>query len=135
MSQPVSGYLYPRNLVLAKATTVVSGSADTTGVDVSQFTGNGITLIFEVSAVVGAGSLAVVPKGSDVVGSGYVATAGATITLSAVGLYTLFIPNFQGKFLNLGQTLSGTSVAYSAIVYGQPNDATVSSGYTILPQV
>lgn len=135
MSQPVSGYLYPRNLVLAKATTVVSGTASTTGVDVSQFTGNGITLIFEVSAVVGAGSLAQSVEASDVSGSGYAAVTGATTTLNATGLYTLFIPNFQGKYLRITQTLSGTSVAYSAIVYGQPNDATTSAGFTIAPQV
>lgn len=133
MAQPVSGYLYDRNLVRVVASSTVSATANTTGVDVTQFTGNGVTLIFDCSAVVSSGSLAIQVQASDTLGSGYANVTDATATVNASGVTTLFVPNFQGKFLRLAQTLTGTSVTYSCVLYGQPGDATASSGYTNAP--
>lgn len=135
MSQPSSGYLYSRNLVLAKTSTTVSATANTTGVDVSQFNSNGITLILDTSAVAGSGVLTVAVEGSLALASGYSAISGASTTLSAAGLTLLFIPNFLGTYLRLAQTLvSGTSVTYTAIVYGDPEAKTTSEIYTNSPQ-
>lgn len=132
MSQPTSGYLYSRNLVRVKASTTVSSTANTTGVNLEQFTGNGITLIFDCSAVVGGGSLAQsVEESYD--DSTYAAISGATATIDASGLTLLFIPNFQGPYLRVAQALTGTSVTYSVNAYGQPGDATTSEGYTTSP--
>jgi hypothetical protein len=136
MSQPVSGYLYDRNLIRIKASTTVSATADTTGVDVSQFKGNGVTFIFDCSAVAGAGSLAIKIQECATSGGTYTDVAGVpTITVAASGVTTLFVPGIALKFVCLDQTLTGTSVTYSCIAYGQPGDATVSQGYTIAPQV
>ena len=132
MSQPTSGYLYPQNIVSVKAATTVSGTANTTGVDLSQYSGNGITLIFNCSAVAGSGSLAEsVEQSYD--DSTYAAISGATITVAAAGVSLLFIPNFQGPYLRVAQTLTGTSVTYSILAYGQPGEATASEGYTTAP--
>lgn len=133
MSQPNSGYLYSRNLVRVKASTTVSSTADTTGVDVSQFGSNGITLIFDCSATDGAGSLAIQVEEGDTTSGGTNVT-GATITVDASGVSTLFIPNVSKKYILLAQTLTGTSVTYSCIAYGNPQDATTSQGYTVSPQ-
>lgn len=133
MAQPVSGYLYARNLVRVKASTTVSSTADTTGVDLSQFKGNGVTLIFDCSATAGAGSLAIQVKQSDTSGGSYSAITGATITVDASGLSTLFIPNVSKPYILLTQTLTGTSVTYSCNAYGQPGDSTVDSGFTNSP--
>ena len=113
----------------------MSSTANTTGVDLSQFDSGGITLIFQVSAIAGGGSLAISAEESydDVT---YSAITGATDTLntSDVGtVSTLFIPNFQGPYLRLAQTLTGTSVTYSYIVYGNPAAATSSAGYSTAP--
>lgn len=132
MSQPNSGYLYPRNLVEVKASSTVSSTADTTGVDVSQFGSNGVTLIFHCSAVAGAGSLAIQVEEGDTT-SGGTNVSGATITVNAAGVSTLFIPNVTKKYILLAQTLTGTSVTYSCLAYGHPQDATVSQGYTNSP--
>lgn len=135
MAQPVSGYLYPSNLVLVKTSTTVAATANTTGVSLQSFDSNGITLIFQVSAIAGSGSLAIsVEESYD--DSTYTAVSGATDTLntSDVGtVSTLFIPNFQGPYLRLAQTLTGTSVTYSAIAYGNPAAATDSAGFTTSP--
>lgn len=135
MSQPVSGYLYPTNLVLGKTSTTVSSTANTTGVNLKQFDSGGITLIFQVSAIAGGGSLAISAEESydDVT---YSAITGATDTFntSDVGtVSTLFIPNFQGPYLRLAQTLTGTMATYSYIVYGNPAAATSSAGYSTAP--
>lgn len=133
MSQPNSGYLYSRNLVRVKASSTVSSTADTTGVDVSQFGSNGITLIFDCSATAGAGSLAIQVEEGDT-STGGTDITGATITVDASGVSTLFIPNVSKKYIVLEQTLTGTSVTYSCIAYGNPQDATTSQGYTVSPQ-
>lgn len=132
MSQPTSGYLYPRNLVRVAASSTVSSTADTTGVDISQFGSNGITLIFDCSATSGSGSLAIQVEEGDT-SSGGTNITGATITVNASGVSTLFIPNVSKKFILLAQTLTGTSVTYSCIAYGNPQDATTSQGYTNSP--
>lgn len=137
MSQPVSGYLYPTNLVLVKASTTVSGSADTTGVDLTQYDSNGITLIFPVSAVTGSGSLAIkVQESYDNVTYTDVPDGTTTLDTTDVGTNpptTLFVAKFQGPYLRLDQTLTGTSVTYSCIAYGNPADATSSAGYSTQP--
>lgn len=132
MSQPNSGYLYPRNLVRVAASSTVSSTADTTGVDISQFGSNGITLIFDCSATAGGGSLAIQVEEGDT-NTGGTDIAGATITVAASGVSTLFIPNVSKKFIVLEQTLTGTSVTYSCIAYGNPQDATTSQGFTNSP--
>lgn len=132
MAQPVSGYLYAENLLRIKTSSTVSSTADTSGVDVTQFKGNGITLIFDCSAVVSSGSLAIQVKESND-NSTFTAITGATITVDASGVTTLFIPNVSKTYLLLAQTLSGTSVTYSCVAYGQPGAATSSSGYTTAP--
>ena len=133
MAQNPAGYLYTSNVLRIKGSTTVSSTADITAVDVSGFnTGNGITLIFDCSAVAGAGSLAIVIKGSDD-NSSFTAITGATITVAAAGVSLLFIPNFVGKYLQLSQTLTGTSVTYSCIAYGIPEATTTSEGYTTSP--
>lgn len=135
MAQPTSGYLYPSNLELVKTSSTISGTANTTGVDLSGFDSNGITLIFQVSAITGSGSLAIsVEESYD--DSTYSAVSGATDTLNTTDVgtvSTLFVPNFQGPYLRLAQTLTGTSVTYSAIAYGNPAAATDSAGYTTSP--
>jgi len=133
MSQPNSGYLYSRNLVRVKASSTVSSTADTTGVDISQFGSNGVTLIFDCSATAGAGSLAIQVEEGDT-SSGGTNITGATITVDASGVSTLFIPNVSKKYILLAQTLTGTSVTYSCVCYGNPQDATTSQGYTVSPQ-
>lgn len=133
MSQQMAGYLYSRNLVEVKASTTVSGTADTTNVDVSQFKSDGITLIFHCSAVAGAGSLAIVVQESDTSGSGHTSITGATITVAAAGVSTLFIPNVTKKYILLDQTLTGTSVTYSCLAYGQPAETTTDEGYSTAP--
>jgi hypothetical protein len=133
MSQPNSGYLYNRNLVRIKASTTVSGTADTTGVDVTQFGSNGLTFIFDCSATAGAGSLAIKVQECATSGGSYTDVSGATITVDASGVSTLFVPNIKQKYVLLDQTLTGTSVTYSCIAYGQPQDATVDQGYTNSP--
>jgi hypothetical protein len=132
MAQPVSGYLYARNLLRIKNSTTVAATANTTGVDVTQFKGNGITLIFDASAVAGAGSLAIAVEHS-YDNTTFAAITGATITVDASGVTTLFIPNVARSFIRLAQTLTGTSVTYSCTAYGQPGDATVDSGFTNSP--
>ena len=133
MAQPSSGYLYSRNLLRIKASSTVSGTADTTGVDVSQFTSNGLTFIFDCSAVAGAGSLAIKVQECATSGGTYTDVSGATITVDASGVSTLFVPNIKQQYVLLDQTLTGTSVTYSCIAYGQPQDATTSQGYTNSP--
>lgn len=134
MAQATAGYLYSRNIARLKASTTVSGSADLSGVDISAFdTGNGITLIFDCSAVVGAGSLAIQVKESDD-NSTFTTVSGALVTVAASGVTMLFIPNMSKKYLQLSQTLTGTSVTYSCVAYGVPEQATGSEGYTVLPQ-
>lgn len=132
MSQPTSGYLYSTNIVSVKASSTISGTANTTGVNLSQYSGNGITLIFNCSAVAGGGSLAEsVEESYD--DSTYAAISGATTTVAAAGVTLLFIPNFQGPYLRVAQTLTGTSVTYSILAYGQPGESTSSEGYTTSP--
>jgi hypothetical protein len=133
MSQPTSGYLYDRNLLRVKASTTVSSTADTTGVDVTQFGSNGLTFIFDCSATAGAGSLAIKVQECATSGGSYTDVSGATITVAASGVQTLFVPNIKQKYVCLDQTLTGTSVTYSCIAYGQPQDATVDQGYTNSP--
>jgi hypothetical protein len=133
MSQPTSGYLYDRNLLRIKASTTVSATADTTGVDVTQFGSNGLTFIFDCSATAGAGSLAIKVQECATSGGTYTDVTGATTTVAASGVTTLFVPNVKRQFVCLDQTLTGTSVTYSCVVYGQPQDATVDQGYTNAP--
>lgn len=134
MSQPTSGYLYDRNLVRIKASTTVSATADTTGVDITQFNGgNGMTFIFDCSATAGAGSLAIKVQECATSGGTYTDVTGATITVAASGVTTLFVPNVLQPYVCLDQTLTGTSVTYSCIAYGQPGYATTSAGYTVSP--
>lgn len=134
MSQPTSGYLYSRNLVRVKASSTVSSTADTSFVDISQFKGNGVTLIFDCSATAGAGSLAIQVQEGETAAATPASVTGATITVDASGVQTLFIPNVSKPFILLDQTLTGTSVTYSCIAYGHPGEATTSSGYTNSPQ-
>lgn len=134
MAQPVSGYLYDSNLKEIKASSTVSGSADTSDVDITNFNaGNGITLIFHCSAVAGAGSLAIQVQESATNGGTASDITGATITVDEAGLQTLFIPNVSKPFIQLEQTLTGTSVTYSCVAYGQPGHATTSEGFTVSP--
>lgn len=134
MAQPVSGYLYDRNLVLLDARRTVSGSATSTSVDVSQFKSNGLTLVFIVDTVTSSGNVTATVQHSDASGSGQASITGATKTLTATGLSTLFVPNAAKKYLNLSWALnSGTSIAVTVLVYGQPDDATVFQGYTNSP--
>ena len=134
MAQPNSGYLYSRNLVLLDARRTVSGSATTTSVDVSQFSGNGVTLVFYVDTVSSSGNVTATVQHSAASGSGQASISGATKVLSATGVYTLFVPNVAYKYVNISWALnSGTSIAVSTILYGQPQDATVNQGYTNAP--
>lgn len=132
MAQPNSGYLYSRNIVRLKASTTVSSTADTSGVDISQFKSNGVTIIFDCSAV-SSGSLAIQVKECATSGGSYTAVSGATATVDASGVTTLFVPNVKEKYILLAQTLTGTSVTYSALVYGQPDAATTATGHTVAP--
>ena len=135
MAQPYSGYLYARNLVLLDARRTVSGSATTTSVDVSQFSGNGVTLVFIVDTVSSSGNVTATVQHSAASGSGQASITGATKNLTATGVSTLFVPNAAYKYLNLSWALnSGTSIAVTVLVYGQPQDATVNQGYTNAPQ-
>lgn len=130
-----AGYLGSRNVLRVKASSTVSSTADTTNVDMSQFTGsNGVTFIFDCSAVVSSGSLAIVVKESDTSGSGHTAVTGATTTVNASGVTTLFVPNISKRYVLLEQTLTGTSVTYSCVAVGQPGQLTTSAGYTNSPQ-
>lgn len=134
MAQPVSGYLYSRNLLLLDARRTVSGSATSTSVDVTQFRGNGVTLIFYVDAVNSSGNVTATIQHSDSSGSGQVSLTGMTQTLTATGIAVLFVPNISKKYLNISWALnSGTSVVVSTIIYGQPDMATTSAGYTNAP--
>lgn len=133
MSQPNSGYLYSRNLVLADARRTVSGSATTTGVDISQFGGNGVTLVFYTDTVTSSGNVTATVQHSDD-NSTFASVSGATQTLSATGLVALFVPNVAKKYLRLSWALnSGTSIAVSTILYGHMQDATTTQGYTVSP--
>ena len=132
MSQPTSGYLYARNIVRGFASTLINGTATTTGIDLSQFDSNGITLIFDCSAVVGAGSLALqVQSSKDNVT--FANITGATATVNAAGLTLLYSPNCPNRYICIVQTLTGTSVTYSWNAYGNPAMSTTSGGYTTSP--
>lgn len=134
MSQQVAGYLYSRNLVLIDARRTVSGSATSSSVDVSQYKGGGLTLIFYVDTVTASGNVTATVQHSDTSGSGQTSITGATLTLSATGLAVLFVPNVLYKYLNISWALnSGTNIAVSTIAHGQPGETTTSSGYTTAP--
>lgn len=134
MSQQMASYLYSRNLILIDARRTVSGSATTTSVDVSQYKGNGVSLIFYVDTINSSGNVTATIQASDTSGSSQVSITGATQTLSATGLYILFIPNVLGKYLNISWSLnSGTSVVVSTFAYGQPGEMTTNEGYTTAP--
>lgn len=136
MSQPASGYLYDRNLILLDARRTVSGSATTTSVDVTQSKGNGVTLIFVVDTVTASGNVTATAQHSDASGSGQASLTSMTLVLSATGVYTLFVPNASKKYLDVSWALnSGTSIAVTTLLYVQPDMATTSAGYTIAPQV
>jgi len=133
MAQQTAGYLYTSNIKRIKASATVSGSADSTGVDISTFDcGNGLTLIFDCSAVAGGGSLAIAVAESDD-DSSYSAISGATITVAVSGVTKLFIPNVSKKYIRLGMTLTGTSVTFSCVAIGVPHQTTSSEGYTTAP--
>lgn len=133
MAQPNSGYLYSRNVILADARRTVNGSATTTGIDVAQFGGNGVTLLFYVDTVTASGNVtATVQDSAD--NSTFATVTGATATLTATGLTLLFVPNVAKQYLRVSWALnSGTSIAVSTFVYGNPQDATTSQGYTNSP--
>lgn len=133
MSQPVSGYLYPRNLVLLDGRRTVSGGANSAGVDVTQFKGNGVTVVAYVDTVTSSGNVtATVQESHDNIS--FAAVTGATLSLTATGLATVFVPNVSRKYLRLSFVLnSGTSLAVSHFVYGQPGEATTGSVYTTAP--
>ena len=114
------------------ALTTVSSTANTTGVNVTQFGSPGLTLVFDCSATAGAGSLAIAVEASTD-DSTYAAVSGATTTVAASGVTILFVPNFSGTYLRLAQVLSGTSVTYSCIIYGQPADTTTETGHSNSP--
>lgn len=133
MSQMAAGYLYSRNLVLVDARRTVSGSATTTGVDISQFKGNGVTLISYVDTVTSSGNVTATVQHSDD-NSTFASVSGATVTLTATGLAVTFVPNVAKKYLRLSFALnSGTSIAVSNFLFGSPDMATTSSGYTNSP--
>lgn len=135
MAQPTSGYLYDRNVILADARRTVNGSATTTALDVSQFKSNGVTFLFYTDTVTSSGNVTATVQHSDTTTSGdFSSVSGATKTITATGLVTLFVPNVAKRYVRLSWALnSGTSTATSTFVYGQPDDATVFQGYTNSP--